>query len=59
MARKSYPVLSNLQHDGVDYVPGTDQNRVELDETIAGPLLAAGVLGEGKPVKEPAEQPKK
>lgn len=59
MAKKSYPVLSNLQHDGVDYVPGTDQGRVEIDEKIAAPLVEAGVLGEGKPVKETAEQPKK
>ena len=59
MAKKSYPVLSNLQHDSVDYAPGTDQDRIEIDEKIAAPLIEAGVLGEGKPVKEPAEPPKK
>ena len=47
MAKKSYPVLSNLLHDGGEYAPGTKNNQVVMDELDADALIAAGVLGEG------------
>lgn len=47
MARKSYPVLSNLQHDGRDYGPAHFERAIVLEEKVAGPLIDAGVLGEG------------
>lgn len=52
MAKKSYPVLSNLQHDGVEYAPGTKSDAVVMNERDADVLIAAGVLGEGKTVKD-------
>lgn len=56
MAKHKYPVLSKLIHDGKDYGPAEDEKSIELEEKVAGPLVDAGVLGEGKPVKEPAKQ---
>lgn len=47
MAKKSYPVLSNLLHDGQEYAPATKNDAVVMDEGDADALLAAGVLGEG------------
>lgn len=47
MAKKTYPVLSKLTHDGVDYGPAEDNKTIELEEKVAGPLVDAGVLGEG------------
>lgn len=52
MARKSYPVLSNLQHDGRDYGPAHFERAIVLEEKVAGPLIDAGVLGEGQEVGE-------
>ncbi|MBN9438980.1 hypothetical protein [Bosea sp. (in: a-proteobacteria)] len=52
MARKSYPVLSNLQHDGRDYGPAHFERAIVLEEKVAGPLIDAGVLGEGEEVGE-------
>jgi hypothetical protein len=56
MAKKTYPVLSKLTHDGEDYGPAEDNRTIELEEKVAGPLVDAGVLGEGKAAKEPAKQ---
>lgn len=50
MAKMSYPVLSNLLHDGQEYAPGTKNNAVVMDERAADGLIAAGVLGEGAPL---------
>lgn len=45
MAKKSYLVLSNLLHNGVEYAPGTKNDRVVMDELDADGLEAAGVIG--------------
>ncbi|WNJ89165.1 hypothetical protein [Bosea sp. 685] len=52
MAKKSYPVLSNILHDGDHYGPAEKNKAIELEEDDAEALIAAGVLGEGKAVKE-------
>lgn len=52
MATKSYPVLSKILHDGKEYGPDQKQKTIELEEKEAEALIAAGVLGEGKAVKE-------
>ena len=47
-----YQVLSNLQHDGRDYAPGTV---VEIsDDVQAQALLAVGVIA---PAEKPADPP--
>lgn len=58
MAKQTYPVLSNLLHDGTEYGPA-GQPAIVLEDAAAQPLIDAGVLGEGKPVKEPAKEPGK
>jgi uncharacterized iron-regulated protein len=46
MAKKSYPVLSKILHDGKSYGPGEKRKAITLDEDEADDLVAAGVLGE-------------
>jgi hypothetical protein len=58
MGKQTYPVLSNLLHDGTEYGPA-GKAAIVLEETEAQALVDAGVLGEGKPVKEPAKEPAK
>ncbi len=41
----TYPVLSVLHHDGVEYSPG---KTVVLDVDVASPLMALGVIGEAQ-----------
>lgn len=56
MAKKTYPVLSKIMHDGDDYGPAEKRKTIELDEDDAEALVAAGVLGEGKAVKAEPEK---
>lgn len=58
MAKQTYPVLSSLLHDGTEYGPA-GKPAIELEDAAAQPLIDAGVLGEGEPVKEPTKQPAK
>lgn len=53
MAKKTYPVLSKLTHDGADYGPAEDNKTIELEEKVAWSLIDAGVLGEGAVVAAP------
>jgi hypothetical protein len=56
MAKKSYVAETRLGCDGVDFMPG---DPVELDEKIAAPLVASGVLipkAEAEARKKAAEQ---
>lgn len=55
MAKQTYPVLSNLLHDGTEYGPA-GKPAITLDEAEAQALVDAGVLGEGKAAKEPAKE---
>lgn len=47
MAKSTYQVLDNLNHDNKPYKPGSS---VELEPEQAAPLLAIGVIAE--PEKE-------
>lgn len=58
-----YPVKDRVEHDGKLYEPGSC---LEIDEAIAAPLLAMGVIGEptgeepgkaSKPKKDQAPAP--
>ncbi len=53
MAKKTFPVLSKLTHDGKDYGPAEDETVIVLEEKAAWPLIDAGVLGEGAVVAAP------
>lgn len=52
--KRTYTVVSNLQHDGFDYDPGED---VELTKAEAEPLLGHTVKAKEGPKAE-AEPPK-
>lgn len=41
MSKKNYTVKTPVNHDQVDYAPGS---HIELDETHAKPLLAIGAI---------------
>lgn len=51
MAKQTYPVLSNLLHDGTEYGPA-GKRAIVLEDAAAQALVDAGVLGEGEPVAE-------
>jgi hypothetical protein len=51
-AKKSYPVLDEIRHDGESYSPNGDNKTIELTDAQAEPLLAVKAIG--APKEEPA-----
>lgn len=53
-AKKPYPVLDSLRHNGKKYFPDSENNIVELTALEAAPLLALAVIGESVGDNKPA-----